>query len=482
MARLSWAPNGLYETGLDRGVFYPKNPPLGPLITSNLVYNSAPTAYQSGGITANRWFGGDSATGSYAIVSSEAAPTGRNSFARKTWSSASETNGDTGFEVDLADSVLSVIESDVVRMGFWARNNSPTLKALTSSLFYADTGARVQLSPTRDFSPGIWTWFEFSWAIQTSGTIATTSVDITAFGDLWQAGESMDLAGVIITKNMPIDPDGWFDGNTVSSGLYSYAWSGEENNSVSYKRQIVGSAIPWNGLTSVDENGADSAVSYYVDGRPFLFFPKPKEFQATIKAYTYPDEFAAVMGLVEAADGMYLDSQVGDAFDMSYRTLIGDGVQGTDAAYKIHLIYNATVAPQSLTYESMSNSINPTDLSWDIQAVPVRIDGYRPTAHVVIDTRHMDADRIAEIEGMIYGDDTHAPAMPSPQTIFDILSFGDAIVVTDNGDGTWQAEGSYKNIYLIGDGVFQIDNINAVDNGDGSFTISDGGNTTVVTN
>lgn len=233
-----------------------------------------------------------------------------------------------------------------------------------------------------------------------------------------------------------------------------------------------GPAVPWNGLTGMDEKGGDGSAAYYVDGRPFLYLPKPKEFQATLRAFTYPDEFSAMMGIVEATDGMYLDSQQSDSFDLSYRTLIGNAVLGEKAGYKIHLIYNATVVPMDKSFESLSESINPTEFSWDIQAVPVPVDGYRATSHVTIDTRHMDSERLSAIETLIYGDPETLISLPSPQTIFDTLSFGDAIVITDNGDGTWSAEGSYHNIYLIGDGIFQIDNVTAVDNLDGTYTIS----------
>lgn len=232
------------------------------------------------------------------------------------------------------------------------------------------------------------------------------------------------------------------------------------------------SAVPWNGLTSVDEAGGESATAYYVDGRPFLFLPKPKEYAATIKAYTYPDEFSELMGSVEAADGMYLDSQMGDSFDLSYRTIVGDLVRGHERGYKIHLIYNATVTPSGVTYATLSDSINPVEFSWEIQAVPVHIEGYRATAHITIDTRHMDQERLSIIEAHIYGDGTTEASMPTPQFILDTLSFGDAIIITDHGDGTWSAEGSYQNIYMIGDGIFQIDNVNAVDNGDGTYYIS----------
>jgi len=233
-----------------------------------------------------------------------------------------------------------------------------------------------------------------------------------------------------------------------------------------------GVAVPWNGLTAVDEEGGEGAVEYYVDGRPFLYFPKPKEFKANIKAFMYPDEFSSVLGELEITDGMYLDSQIGDSFDLSYRTRIYDAIQGENAGYKIHLVYNATVVPSAKSYNTISDSISPVDFSWDIQAVPVRVAGYRPTAHITIDTRHMDAERIAAIEELLYGTLVVAPIMPDAQAIFDLLSFGDAIIITDNGDGTWTAEGSYLNIYMIGDEIFQIDNVNATHHGDGTYTIS----------
>ena len=233
-----------------------------------------------------------------------------------------------------------------------------------------------------------------------------------------------------------------------------------------------GRTVAWVGLTSVDETGGEGAAEYYIDGRPFLFLPKPKEYRATLKAYTYPDAFGEIIGEPEVTDGLYFSSQMGDSFGLSYRTRIANAIQGIEAGYKIHLIYNATVVPSAASYSTICADINPLEFSWDIQAVPVKVSGYRPTAHITIDTRHMDATRLAEVETLIYGTSEVAPVLPDPQTIFDLLNFGDTIVITDNGDGTWKAEGSYHNIYMIGDEIFQIDNVNAVDHGDGTYTIS----------
>lgn len=234
----------------------------------------------------------------------------------------------------------------------------------------------------------------------------------------------------------------------------------------------TGPAVAWNGLTSVDEAGGEGAAEYYIDGRPFLFLPKPKEYKATLKAFTYPDAFSSIVGEVEATDGMYLDSQMGDSFDLSYRTKLGNALRGESAGYKIHLVYNATVVPSAKTYGTIGSEINPVEFSWDIQAVPVRVAGYRPTAHIMIDTRHMDSIKLGAIEDLLYGTPLVPAAMPNPQTIFDLLSYGDAIIILDNGDGTWTAEGSYHNIYMIGDQIFQIDNVNAVNHGDGTYTVS----------
>lgn len=221
--------------------------------------------------------------------------------------------------------------------------------------------------------------------------------------------------------------------------------------------------VVWNGLTAVDENGSGGTVSYYMDGRPFLHFPQRKEYSATLKAYTFPDEFMALTGMPEAAPGMYLDSQVMESFDLSYRTLVGNAIVGLEHGYKLHLIYNATATPQTVGYATLSDAITPIDFAWDLNAVPVPVTGYHPTAHIMIDSRDVDPDILSDLEDMLYGTDTTAPEMPHPQVIFDLLTFGDSIIITDLGNGFWTAEGSSENVYMVNDTTFRIDNVNAVD-------------------
>lgn len=234
----------------------------------------------------------------------------------------------------------------------------------------------------------------------------------------------------------------------------------------------TGPAVAWNGLMSVDESGAETGEGYYLDGRPYLFLDKPKEYSATVNAYTYPDELGELMGVAEVADGMYLDSQIGGTFDFSYRTLVGNGLEGVDHAYKIHLIYNATATPQGVTYTTASSSMEIAELSWEIRAVPVGIVDRRATAHVIVDTRRVDPVRLALLESKLYLREQFS--LPSPDELLELLKLSRDIRIDELDAYTWMAESSSENITILSDDYFRIDNVNATFDANGNtFTIED---------
>lgn len=228
-------------------------------------------------------------------------------------------------------------------------------------------------------------------------------------------------------------------------------------------------AVPWNGLISVNESGSQQTSTYYVDGQKFLTTVTPREYSATLSAYTFPDEFAEICGIVEAADGLFLDSQVPDQFGLCYRTLYGDGKH-----YKLHLIYGVTAAMSDVEYQTLSDtSADPTPFEFDISAIPQRIEGFRPTAHVIIDSRNLTPLTLADIENMLYGTYGQDAYLPSIQTLYDMMNYGEIVVIRDNGDGTWEAEGSYKYIQVDEiTGEFTISNVTADDHGDGTYHVA----------
>jgi hypothetical protein len=239
--------------------------------------------------------------------------------------------------------------------------------------------------------------------------------------------------------------------------------------------------VPWNGITGVEEAGNGISSVNYLDGKIFLAETDASDYSGKLTAYFWPDEFSACIGMPQIADGLIIDNQKPKRFDLSYRTLIGSGTRGDMFGYQIHLIYKAMASINGISRKTINNSPTPMEFGFDIVATPVKLAGFRPSAHYIIDTRRLDPETIAELEAILYGNgSTTAGRMPAPSELYDLLNFGSTIEVTHTvAAGTINFKGKVSNVYMTGDDTYQIENVNAVDNGDGTYTISDGGDTTV---
>lgn len=189
---------------------------------------------------------------------------------------------------------------------------------------------------------------------------------------------------------------------------------------------LNGKAYPWNGLVSVSEStiGGES-TPYYIDGVKYLTTISDTEFEATINAFTYPKEFAECDGTLDVGNGFLVTNQERSPFGLSYRTKIGNDVDGLDHGYKIHLVYNAYAMPSEVEYSTFSDTIEPMAFSWSIVTTPETLTGYRPTAHFVIDSIKTDKLHLALIEELLYGgsDSQAVPAtLPTPQEILFYLT------------------------------------------------------------
>lgn len=190
-----------------------------------------------------------------------------------------------------------------------------------------------------------------------------------------------------------------------------------------------GSAVPWNGLTSVDEDLSAVTVSeYYLDGVKYLNDRSLGDFAGTINAFTYPDEFRQFDGMGEISSGMFASDQpVTEKFGLSYRTRIGNDELGTEYGYKIHLLYNLTSKPANKTFSSISDKSNPIDLSWSISGVPIPITGFRPTCHIVVDSTRVHPGIMTSLENILYGTSSTAPSLPDAATLISLNSGSDTI-------------------------------------------------------
>lgn len=200
--------------------------------------------------------------------------------------------------------------------------------------------------------------------------------------------------------------------NGVDHGVLYPQTDGEASGGVVY-----GDGVAWNGLTSVTQSpeGAEpSAV--YADNIKYLSLLSVEEFNATIEAYTYPDEFAACDGSASLGEGVTIDQQTRKSFCLSYRTKIGNDVNN-DLGYKIHIIYGCFAAPSERAYETVNDSPEAMTLSWELSTTPVVVTGFKPTSHLVIDSTKVKPAALKAIEDALYGTESEKAKILMPDEV-----------------------------------------------------------------
>lgn len=227
----------------------------------------------------------------------------------------------------------------------------------------------------------------------------------------------------------------------------SRSYEGGVSHGVLYKEDGYG--IPWNGMTAVEETGFNSTESDYFDGVKFNDVVTIGDYVATLRAFTYPDEFLYFEGVFEDQPGFYVTQQEPNSFGLSYRTQIGDAVNGLEAGYKIHLVYNLTAVPTTKSYETISDDFEPSEFEWTITGVPEEIEGFRPTCHVIIDSRYIDPFLLEDLEGVLYGSEDNDPHLPSLRALGSYIRSWQRLIVTDNGDGTWTARTTVDGVLVM---------------------------------
>ena len=186
----------------------------------------------------------------------------------------------------------------------------------------------------------------------------------------------------------------------VKNGVL-YPMSTEEGTAGTYPEGYA-----WNGLTSVSESpeGAE-ANDFYADDQKYLSVRGAEDFKGSINAYTYPDEFAQCNGEAELATGIVVNQQARKTFGLSYKTTVGNDVAGNDYGYKIHLVYGATVSPSEKEYQTINDSPEPIEFSWEFETTPVNVPGLRSSALITLNSKKVAPAKLGMIEAILYGVD-----------------------------------------------------------------------------
>jgi hypothetical protein len=175
---------------------------------------------------------------------------------------------------------------------------------------------------------------------------------------------------------------------------------------------LTGPGVAWNGLVSINEKTQREVKEYYLDGIKFLDHFVPGSYSAQLQAFTYPAEFDEILGVHEFVSGVRLHDQRPGMFHLSYRTLVGDPLEGLDLGYKLHLVYNLTANPNDSGFSTLAGQSAANTFSWDISGIQTSMWGIRPTNHLSFDSRYTNPVILESLEDQLYGTAFAEPTMP----------------------------------------------------------------------
>lgn len=182
--------------------------------------------------------------------------------------------------------------------------------------------------------------------------------------------------------------------------------------------------VAWNGLTNVTESptGAEQTKTY-ADNIIYGVLTSVEELEGNITCYTYPPEFDEFNGKVEVAPGVVAGQQTRRSFGFAYRTRKGNDVAGDAFGYKLHLLYGCFASPSEESHDTVNDSPEMTELSFDLTSVPVpiTIDSVQvQTSVLTVDSTTADPTQLAALEALLYGS-AGDPVLPTPDEVTALL-------------------------------------------------------------
>lgn len=198
--------------------------------------------------------------------------------------------------------------------------------------------------------------------------------------------------------------------------------------------------VAWSGVSAIEESpsGAES-TAIYADNIKYLDLTSKEEFGCSITAYTSPKEFDLCDGSAspEGLPFVKIAQQARRRFGLVYRTNIGNDTLGNDFAYEYHICYSLKASVSSKSRNTINDSPEATELSWECTSTDVTIPGFKPSAHIAIKVvgdqytgtaeeaaaaGFLAGEKKTALENYLFGTDDTDAMLPSPEELIDLLS------------------------------------------------------------
>lgn len=149
----------------------------------------------------------------------------------------------------------------------------------------------------------------------------------------------------------------------------------------------------WNGLTGFTKSpsGAEE-TKLFADNIKYLSLRSAEDFGATITCYTFPALFEEKNGSKELIPGMKVYQQARKSFGLCVRTLLGNDVDTNDYGFELHLCYGLTASPSEEAFNTVNDSPEAIEFSYELASIPVAVTGAKPTAVVTLSSKAFEVE------------------------------------------------------------------------------------------
>lgn len=186
---------------------------------------------------------------------------------------------------------------------------------------------------------------------------------------------------------------------------------------------VYDNGVAWNGILAFTHTPTGAqATPHYADNIKYLNLYSAEQLDATLEAYTYPNEFNQFDGIATPVAGVAVGQQNRKSFGLSHRTMVGNDLLGTDLGYKIHLVYGAMASPTAKPYKTVNDKQEAMTFNWSITTTPVAVPGFKPAALLTIDSTQVPAAQLATLENILYGSAGTNPRLPLPAEVLSIFT------------------------------------------------------------
>lgn len=215
-----------------------------------------------------------------------------------------------------------------------------------------------------------------------------------------------------------------YETGVKNCALYVY-----DSNTKAYKEGVA-----WNGITAITESPSGAEPNpLYADDIKYLNLISNEDYSCSIEAYMYPDEFAecngekiVMSGVGSSAvdTGIRISQQARSMFAIVYRTTVGNDVLNNEYGYKLHIVYNCLASVSERAYATINDSPEAMTFSWEVSTTPEQVAGYRPIAHMEIDSTAAKKEYLSDLEDYLFGSETKQPKLLMPAQVITCLAEG----------------------------------------------------------